>query len=122
LLTAVRALLRPGGYVVASIPNVAHGSVRLALLGGHFPYGEKGLLDRTHLRFYTRHTIEGLFANTGYAIRQLLRHEKALDASEIKFDKSAVPDEVYQSLVNDPDARTYQFIVAAYPVGESEVP
>src|SRR3990172_3763433 len=44
-------VLRGGGYVVASVPNVAHGSVRLALLDGAFPYTERGLLDYTHLRF-----------------------------------------------------------------------
>ena len=40
------SLLRPGGKVLASIPNVAHGALRLALLGGRWDYTDKGLLDR----------------------------------------------------------------------------
>src|SRR3990172_7821963 len=50
-LVEAAKVLRGGGYVVASVPNVAHGSVRLALLDGAFPYTERGLLDYTHLRF-----------------------------------------------------------------------
>ena len=46
-------LPRDRGTVIASIPNIAHGSVRLALLAGEFRYRELGLLDNTHLRFFT---------------------------------------------------------------------
>src|SRR5437867_6053879 len=52
VLQRVRPFLAEGGVVVASMPNVAHGSVRLALLGGEFRYRQAGLLDRTHLRFF----------------------------------------------------------------------
>src|SRR5207302_3348121 len=50
VLRRVRPLVAEGGVVVASIPNVAHASVRLALLGGSFRYREQGLLDESHLR------------------------------------------------------------------------
>ena len=56
---ALRALvpkLRSGGRIVLSVPNVAHWSVRLGLLRGRFRYEDVGLLDRTHLRFFTRET------------------------------------------------------------------
>ena len=53
-LKRLKPFLNPEGYVVASIPNVAHGSVRLALLKGKFQYQSLGLLDDTHLRFFTR--------------------------------------------------------------------
>src|SRR5438067_1525746 len=73
ILRRLKPYLCPNGVVVASLPNVAHGSVRLALLGGRFPYGERGLLDRTHLRFYTREGIESLFEEAGLAIGHLER-------------------------------------------------
>src|SRR5207248_2616993 len=60
LLKRVRPLVAENGVVIASIPNVAHASVRLALLGGSFRYREWGLLDETHLRFFTRHGVEDL--------------------------------------------------------------
>ena len=49
VLVAARRLLEPGGVVVASVPNVAHGDVRLELLAGRFEYRNLGLLDDTRL-------------------------------------------------------------------------
>lgn len=45
--------LAPGGTVIVSMPNIAHLSVRAGLLFGRFGYTERGILDRTHLRFFT---------------------------------------------------------------------
>ena len=52
---AVRKL-KPSGFVVTSLPNIAHGDVRMALMQGKFRYRETGLLDRTHMRFFTLET------------------------------------------------------------------
>lgn len=49
-------LLRPGGYVVIAVPNVLEWRTRLAFLNGRFEYADHGILDRTHLRFYTPRT------------------------------------------------------------------
>lgn len=56
-LSAARALLRSDGMLILSVPNVAHYSVLLPLLRGRWEYGEAGLLDRTHLRFFTPESI-----------------------------------------------------------------
>jgi 2-polyprenyl-3-methyl-5-hydroxy-6-metoxy-1,4-benzoquinol methylase len=61
LRTLVRALA-PGGDVVVSVPNVAHLWMRLSLLAGRFDYAERGILDRTHLRFFTRRSLDALLA------------------------------------------------------------
>src|SRR5207237_9607176 len=45
--------LAPGGDVILSVPNVAHLWMRLSLLAGRFQYGPRGILDATHLRFFT---------------------------------------------------------------------
>lgn len=47
-------MLKPGGSVIVSLPNVGLWSVRLGLLFGRFHYDDTGVLDRTHLRFFTR--------------------------------------------------------------------
>ena len=52
-LRNVRDALSPGGHAFISVPNVANVTVRLALLFGRFEYAERGILDRTHIRFYT---------------------------------------------------------------------
>jgi 2-polyprenyl-3-methyl-5-hydroxy-6-metoxy-1,4-benzoquinol methylase len=112
-LRRVGSFLSESGRVVASLPNVAHGSVRLALLTGRFPYGEVGLLDRTHLRFFTRESVEALFGDAGFAITHLERQEAAIGQSEVPFDRDTVPDAVLESLASDPEALTYQFILVA---------
>ena len=62
------AWLRDGGQVVACIPNVQHWSVILPLLSGRWEYQEEGLLDRTHLRFFTLESIEQMFSDCGLQI------------------------------------------------------
>ena len=68
LLRDAAQLLRPNGKVLVSVPNVANFSVRLALLLGRFNYAERGILDRTHLRFFTRKTARQLAKEGGYEI------------------------------------------------------
>jgi SAM-dependent methyltransferase len=66
LLRKVHDWLRPDGRLVASIPNVRHHSVVRGLLEGNWTYEGAGLLDQTHLRFFTRRSIEGMLRRTGY--------------------------------------------------------
>ena len=57
-LTKCIAYLKPGALLLVSLPNIAHWSVRFPLLFGHFNYTERGILDKTHLHFYTRRSAE----------------------------------------------------------------
>ena len=67
-LQKLKGILAPGGRILASIPNVAHYGVRLRLLAGRFEYTETGILDRTHLRFFTRKTARRLFEEAGFRV------------------------------------------------------
>ncbi|HEV3321676.1 MAG TPA: methyltransferase domain-containing protein [Solirubrobacteraceae bacterium] len=118
-LRTLSAFLQPEGYFVVSLPNVAHASVRLALLEGKFTYRRLGLLDSTHLRFFTRESMEAMFDEVGLAVVEMHRQELDIDASEVAFDTSAVPDELMDALRRDVDARTYQFIFKALPLGRA---
>lgn len=115
-LERLRPFLAPDGCFVISVPNVAHGSVRLALLSGRFEYRDIGLLDATHLRFFTRETLEQLLDDAELGLAELRRHELNLDASEVPFEADAVPAELREALERDPDARTYQYVVKAIPM------
>ena len=117
LLLSLRRFLRSDGYLVVSVPNVVHGSVRLAVLGGEFPYADLGILDRTHLRFYTRSTLEEMLGEGGFAIGELHRQKRELDGSEVPFDADKLPPGLADSLGDDPEALTYQFVARARPVG-----
>lgn len=65
-LTRCRSLLAPGGIVLCSIPNVQHHSILTALLTGDFQYTDAGLLDSTHLRFFTLSTMFKLLLDAGF--------------------------------------------------------
>jgi 2-polyprenyl-3-methyl-5-hydroxy-6-metoxy-1,4-benzoquinol methylase len=61
-------LLMPQGQVIASIPNIQNWSILLGLMHGQWAYQENGLLDRTHLRFFTLHSIIQLFQGAGLKV------------------------------------------------------
>ncbi|KSW29254.1 bifunctional 2-polyprenyl-6-hydroxyphenol methylase/3-demethylubiquinol 3-O-methyltransferase UbiG [Cellulomonas sp. B6] len=118
LASAVR-LLAPGGSVVVSVPNVAHGSLRLALLQGRWDYRETGLLDRTHVRFFTRQGVADLLRAAG--LRPVDVRAVVLDPLEVEVDvdADALPWAVVDWVRKQPDAYTYQFVLRAVP-GEDD--
>jgi SAM-dependent methyltransferase len=71
-LGLAKKLLSPRGKIIASIPNIAHFPTvwRLAMRG-QWKYTERGILDRTHLRFFTRQSISALFTEAGFAVEHL---------------------------------------------------
>jgi 2-polyprenyl-3-methyl-5-hydroxy-6-metoxy-1,4-benzoquinol methylase len=71
MLALARRGLKPGGLVLASVPNVAHWSIRTKLLFGQFEYQEFGLCDATHLRWFTQQSIVSLFRSAGFDIVSL---------------------------------------------------
>jgi SAM-dependent methyltransferase len=71
VLVALNERLAPEGEVVLSIPNVAHLWVRLSLLLGRFEYAGRGILDRTHVRFFTERSLRALLADAGLRVVHL---------------------------------------------------
>ena len=64
--------LKPKGIFLASIPNVSHWQVSFALFfRGRWEYQQAGVLDRTHLRFFTEGTARALFESSGCIIEKL---------------------------------------------------
>lgn len=68
ILQETRKLLKPQGKVIVSLPNVANLRVRLGLLRGNFTYAESGILDKTHLRFFTIESAHALLERSGYEL------------------------------------------------------
>lgn len=119
VLGEAKQILEPGGYVVASIPNVAHGAVRLALLQGRFEYAELGLLDNTHLRFFTRKTVQELFGRSGYVIDVIDRTTVSpLSDSPLvpRVDREMLSAELIRQVEQAEDSDTLQFVLRAFPV------
>lgn len=70
VLTQIRRYMPKDGYVAACIPNAQHWSIQAKLSIGDFRYEDSGLLDRTHLRWFTRQTIYEMFEKSGFQIVQ----------------------------------------------------
>ncbi len=123
VLDESRKFLAPGGYAVVSIPNIAHGSVRLKLLQGDFDYAELGILDDTHLRFFTLKSIEELCLRAGYRMDAIERTKVPLfqettltpSSREMLFDP-----ELIEQIRRDPEHDTLQFVFRAYPLDDDE--
>jgi 2-polyprenyl-3-methyl-5-hydroxy-6-metoxy-1,4-benzoquinol methylase len=71
VLRRSRAYLKPGGYVIISIPNIANYRIRWRLFLGRFGYEDEGLLDRTHLRFFTLKTFLEMIREAGFDVREI---------------------------------------------------
>lgn len=118
--------LAPSGFVVISVPNIAHLWIRLLLLAGRFDYFDRGILDHSHLRFFTERSLRAMLVDAGLSIERF----------------TATPAPLYQILpvswhrrwvaathsINAVIARNvrrllgYQFIVLARPKGAAERP
>jgi SAM-dependent methyltransferase len=118
-LRAARGLLNPGGHVVVSIPNVAHGDVRMSLLLGRFPYGNLGLLDTTHLRFFTRESLQELLGDAGLVATEVRATKAPLFGTELGVRPEEIDPSVVEVLQAQPDATTYQFVFSAVPQDSS---
>jgi glycosyltransferase involved in cell wall biosynthesis len=68
LLRECRPTVKDTGFLIVSVPNIANIYVRLLLLLGKFEYAERGILDKTHARFFTRETARAFLRTNGYAI------------------------------------------------------
>src|SRR5262249_6372347 len=68
VLEECHSLLKPRGRVVVTVPNVANVTVRLSLLLGRVEYTPRGILDNTHVRFYTRKSARRLLEANGYEV------------------------------------------------------
>ena len=110
VLKQSRRFLAPGGAVVASIPNVRYMDVLLDLvLRGEWRYEETGVLDRTHLRFFTRASVARLFIDSGFAVG-VLRPIHLLESSRL-------PSKVIRKLGLAPyfaDVLAQRYLVIAY--------
>ncbi len=68
MLLMSREALRAGGAVIVSVPNVAHWSVRTNLVRGKFQYQPSGIMDATHLRWFTAASVRSLIASSGFKV------------------------------------------------------
>lgn len=109
-LTELLGSLPESTKLIVSIPNIAFGGVRLALLNGAFDYVDSGLLERTHLRFFTLAAALRLFEFIHLSSERIISLERSF--YRVEFERNnlkASPLQIWR-LANKPDARAYQYL------------
>jgi len=116
VLEKIKPFLADDGYVVASIPNIVHASIIYEMTKGNFDYRKFGLLDDTHIRFFTKKTIYQVFERSGFAIAILDREVIAPEYTEFHTTPTCDKDRAVLDYIriNNPESDTYRFIVKAY--------
>lgn len=115
VLEACRSLLSPDGRLLTSVPNAGYAGLVAELLQGEFRYRPEGLLDRTHLRFFTRRSLARFMGEHRWSLDSLDTIRRELPESEFKVAFDQLPPSVARHLLAVPDALTYQFIGVARP-------
>jgi len=111
VLRKARPLLARGGCVVISVPNIAHGAARLALLKGRWEYRQLGLLDTTHLRFFTLASLREMLREAGLAAVEVRRTIADIFETELAIKPEDYDPELIEEVRADPESTTYQFVV-----------
>ena len=119
VLRGLRKYLRPDGQLIASIPNAGHHTVIRGLLAGNWTYEPAGILDETHLRFFTVREIEKLFFRAGFRVDKLKaipgpgdEPDLASRPGPIRLGEFAI-DNLPRSTIESLSA--YQYLVLASP-------
>ena len=116
VLQRLKDLLTPDGKILISIPNIGHIGIFLELLSGDFRYREEGLLDRTHLRFFTRRSFLHLLAENGFVGQIVDRTTVDLQHSEFSdIPMGIISPTLMREMRDWEDSITYQFIIEAHP-------
>ncbi len=103
-------LLAHDGRVIASIPNIANYYVRYSLIRGRFDYQDAGLLDKSHLRFFTLKSILAMFSSAGYDVLSVSHTESP------PRGMLGVPSLIHKFLkLFFPRWAAYQYIIVATP-------
>ena len=114
VLAMIRAKLKADGELIASIPNVRHWSVVKQLLEGRWDYKEFGIIDSTHLRFFTRQSMLEMFDNAGYSIINLF-----CNVGEMQGLTSDIITPMKKANINvdtlEEESKHFQYIIKAVP-------
>lgn len=121
VLVELNRLLVPDGFVIVSVPNIAHLYIRLLLLLGRFDYIDRGILDNTHLRFFTARSLRALLDDAGLVVERFSATPAPLyQVLPERWHKRwvAVTHTINAAIArNLPRVLGYQFIVLARPKG-----
>ena len=122
MLLQLKELLAPEGQILISVPNVGYIGLVADLVAGEFTYRDEGLLDRTHLRFFTRDSLERSLRAAGLYPWAWDAVARPLGESEFRARLNSLPRGLVEVLTANPHALCYQWLIAARTTAPATAP
>ena len=110
-LSIVKRCLKPEGKVLLSVPNIAHNAVLLQLLKDNFQYTNLGLLDNTHVHFFTYKSLYEMLTSQGFAIEKWEVVNKEVSETEIPVSYDDVSQVQSYLLKSREHGSAYQYLL-----------
>lgn len=118
-LRALRALAEPAAPLIVSVPNVAYGGLIAGLYLGRFEYTATGLLDRTHVRFFTRNSLTKALIESGWAPEYWDGYRLPIEHSEFVWAWQQLGQTQRQALIlGSPEFDIYEWMTVATPISD----
>lgn len=110
VLKSVAPFLRTKGSILVSIPNISHNAITIGLLKNEFNYGPLGLLDDTHIRFYTKKTFDKLISKCGYHIAFETAIFTSPEDTELGYGYDQIPKSIAHYIAKLDHGEVYQYV------------
>lgn len=110
VLECCKSVLKDNGEVLVSVPNISHNSIIIELMNDRFNYTPIGLLDNTHLRFFTRQSFIQMVEKIGLVIVDERAKYIRVGENEIKNTYGDVSKEIFKVLANRDNGEVYQYM------------
>jgi 2-polyprenyl-3-methyl-5-hydroxy-6-metoxy-1,4-benzoquinol methylase len=120
VLREVAEFVRKDGRIILSVPNIAHAQILSSLYNDDFSYAQFGILDKTHLRFFTEQTVRQMVEDCGLQVCELIPvNAKILpEGCGTLWNHADVPVELKKMLSSKPNAHAIQFVLCCTPKGD----
>lgn len=114
IILKIKPYLKKKGKIIISVPNIAHASTRLMLLKGNFTYTNKGIMDKTHLKFFTQKSLVGMLRSTKCKIKKIIPTNGMTKVPFLYKITDRLPVSwQYKIVCRFPRLFAYQFVVSA---------
>lgn len=110
VLDKCKNVLNENGKVLVSVPNIAHNSIIIDLINGRFHYNPTGIMDNTHVRFFTRESFAEMASQVGWTIAEEKAKNIRVGETEIKNTYADVSKETAKELMARPEGNVYQYM------------
>lgn len=114
VLQKLAKILEEDGIIIISTPNIAHITTRLELMGGNFEYEKTGILDETHLKYFTLRSLRKIINDLGFSIVNIDYSSNELHPDTVAHQLSTVglkPTKKFWEMIKKPEAQAYQWKV-----------